>query len=261
MRALVIAATTAAVALPVPAGAQDWDVHRDERTKTVMAYAVFDAGVGITFRCQDGGYDAVIGGLPPAGDESTRPLRLVFGEPSAAPHFQNWNVAVDDTMAVSPLPAPLARRLREGGRLQIVVPAATEGGRNLRYDLMLPASAAAIDDTLTACGRPLVDPRDAMLTDLDDVGLPSGMMWTRRPRPDYPNGRKVYVRGFAVATCVTAPDGRLRDCVIETEHPRDGGFGEEVLRGARGARVGHADGSEAPFPVRRVMFRVDFRMQ
>ena len=261
MRAVVAAAVALAVAPPHAAWAQDWDVHRDARTRTVLAYTLFDAGLGITFRCQDGGYDAVIGGLPPAGDASTRPLRLIFGEPTSSPHPQSWNVAVDDTMAVSPLPAPLARRLREGGRLQIILPAAGEGGRNLRYDLTLPASAAAIDETLTACGRPLVDPRDATLADLDDAGLPGGMVWTRRPRPAYPNGRKVYVRGFAVATCVTAPDGRLRDCVVETEHPRDGGFGDEVLRGARAARVGHGDGSEAPFPARRVMFRVDFRMQ
>jgi hypothetical protein len=54
-----------------------------------------------------------------------------------------------------------------------------------------------------------------MLAELDDAGLPGGMVWTRRPRPTYPNGRKVYVRGFAVATCITAPDGQtasgLRD--------------------------------------------------
>jgi hypothetical protein len=108
MEVPVAAAAALVIALPEAVLAQDWDVHRDPRTKTVLAYTLFDSGLGITFRCQVGRYDAVIGGLPPAGDASTRPLRLVFGEPTSAPHPQTWNVAVDDTMAVSPLPSPVA---------------------------------------------------------------------------------------------------------------------------------------------------------
>ncbi|WP_298123825.1 hypothetical protein [Brevundimonas sp.] len=269
MRTAVAALLGVALALPSSVWAQDagpqdvaadWDILRDPGQKTVLAYTVFDVGLGISFRCTDGGFDAVIGGLPPAGAAETRPLTLIFADPERPPHPQIWNVAVEDTMAVSPLPAPLARRLREGGRLQIVVPGAGGEGRNLRYDLTLPVSSAAIDEALTACGWPLVDPRDAALGDLKDDGLPSGLLWARRPRPEYPMGNRVYRRGFAVATCVTAPDGRLRDCVIETEHPRDGGFGASVLSAARRARVERADGSDEPLPPARLMFRTNFIM-
>jgi len=258
--ALVLSSVLIAQPVHAQDAAPDWDLIRDERQKLIMAYTVFDVDLGITFRCVDGGYDAVIGGLPPAGDAETRPLTLIFEAREDHPHPQTWNVAVEDTMAVSPLPAPLARQLRTGGRLQIVVPGGAGEGRNLRYDLILPASSSAIDETLTACGWPLVDPRDATLAGLDDDGLPSGLRWTRRPRPSYPSENRVYERGFAVATCVTQPDGRLSDCVIETEHPRDGGFGEAVLSAARRARVGPADGSNDPLPPTRLMFRTNFRM-
>jgi hypothetical protein len=267
MRTAVAALIGVALALPssvwaqaagAPDVAADWDILRDARQKTVMAYTVFDVGLGISFRCTDGGFDAFISGLPPAGGEAeTRPFSLIFAD-ADTPHPQSWNVAVEDTMAVSPLPAPLARKLREGGRFQIVVPGAGGEGRNLRYDLTLPVSSAAIDETLTACGWPLVDPRDAALGDLADNGLPSGLRWARRPRPEYPSDNRVYMRGFAVTTCITAPDGALQDCVIETEHPRDGGFGDSVLRAARRARVERADGSNEPLPPARLVFRTSF---
>lgn len=248
------------IAHPVAAQepATDWDLVRDDRQKLVMAYTVFDVGLGITFRCLDGGFDAVIGGLPDAGGRDQRPLSLTFDD-DRAPHANLWNVAVDETMAVSPLPAPLARKMREGGRLQLRVPDGAGEGRALRYDLELPASAAAIDATLTACGKPLVDPRDAELEELDEQGLPGGIQWVRRPQPEWPSARRQYAKGFANVTCLTSPDGALRDCVIETEHPRDGGFGDEVLSSVRRARVGPVDG-EGPLPVRRMYFQVSFVM-
>ena len=236
----------------------DWDLVRDERQKVVMAYTVFDVGLGVTVRCHDGVYDAVIGGLPPAGDRQTRRLAVAFGD--GPRHEMDWNVAVEDTMAVSPLPAPLARRLREGGRMQIVVPGGAEGGRNLRYDLELPASSAAIDETLTACGRPLADPRDAELEALGVDGLFGGVKWLERPRPEYPMGMTTYTRGFATVTCLTTAEGRLRDCVTEAEHPRDAGFGEAVVRSTRRARLGPLEG-EGPVPVRRIYFRTNFYLE
>lgn len=50
--------TLLACAAALPALAQDtagdWDVHRNTRTKVVMAYSVFDNGLGIAVRCIDG---------------------------------------------------------------------------------------------------------------------------------------------------------------------------------------------------------------
>ena len=65
----------------------------------------------------------------------------------------------------------------------IVVPGGAENGRNLRYVIDLPASGAAIDETLQACGRPLVDPRDAERSALPEDGLPPEIEWARQPRP------------------------------------------------------------------------------
>lgn len=246
---------TLGAALPAMAqdAARDWDLHRDARAETVMAYTVFDNGLGIAVRCIDGGYEAFMSGLPSAGDGEIRTLDVAFGEDELSP--QSWNVGVDDTVAVSSFPAPFARKLRQGGRLQIRVPDGAGAGRPLRYDLTLPASPTSIDETLTACGRPLVDPRDAQLAALPDTGLPENLVWVRRPQVRYPSTR--YARGFAVVTCLVSPDGALRDCTVETEHPREGGFGEATLQAVRRARVRDTGGLTDLPPV-LASFRVNF---
>ena len=246
-----------AVALPALAqdAAQDWDMLRDPRKKLTIAYTLFNSGLGVATRCADGSYEALITGLPPAGEGETRELRLAFGDDEL--HAQRWNVAVDDTTAVSNLPAPFARKLREGGRLRILVPGGAGDGRNLMHDLALPASSTSIDETLTVCERPLTDPRDAELAGLPEDGLPANLTWRRRPRPGFPAPIR-YGRGFATVLCLTSPDGSLRDCSVEAEHPRDGGFGDAALRATRRARVVNIDAPAAPVPLRRVLYRTNF---
>lgn len=251
------------ILMAAPATAQqaprDWDiVCRDDVT---AAFTNFNAGIAIAVRCIDGAYEALLLGMPPAPeDEAYREIRVAFGEDEL--RSQTWDVGAENTVLVSSLPAPFARKLREGGRLQIQVPQGALDGRNLLYDLTLPASSASIDATLEACDRPLIDPRDAELADLPEDGLPEGLTWRRRPRPEYPmgggRGGSTYVRGFAVLTCLTKPDGGLRDCVVETEHPNDGGFGEAALRGARGARVANVADPDTPLPTARLMYRSRF---
>lgn len=256
---LLSVALAALLAGPVAAqdAGDDWDIVREPDQKLVMAYTAFDNGLSIGLRCADGGYEALIAGLPAvAEDEETRSLGIAFGDEEM--RTQSWNVATNPTVAIGELPAPFARKLRLGGRLQILVEGGAEDGRNLRYALDLPASASAVDETLTSCGRPLVDPRDAELMDLPESGLPLNMVWEQPPRAQYPSVLR-YTGGFAVLTCLTRADGALRDCVIETEHPRDGGFGEAALRGAARARVGTSDGSPLP-TARMMMYRTVFRM-
>jgi hypothetical protein len=245
-----------AVALPALAqsASADWDLVVDPRTRLTAAYSRFDNGVVIATRCADGGFGVLITGLPPAGDAASRTLRIAFGDDELAD--MAWNVATDDTAAVSELPAPFARRLREGGRLRILIPAGASDGRNLMYDLQLPASSASIDQTLTTCGRPVVDPRDAELAALPDQGVPLNLGWAVRPTPRYPRNR--YARGFAIATCVSNPDGTLRDCAIESEHPTDGGYGDAVLTAARRARLQNLGTPGAPVPTTRVLYKVRF---
>lgn len=256
--AIIVACAIALPALAQDAG-QDWDMLRDQRKKLTMAYTQFDNGLGIAVRCIDESYEAVITGLPPVPARSERrELRVAFGDDEL--HTQHWNVAVNDTIAVSDLPAMFARSLRGGGRLRVMVPGGAEGGRNLLYDLTLPASPTSIDETLTVCGRPLVDPRDAELAALPEAGLPPGLTWARAPAPDFPVDSP-YARGFAAVMCMVNPDGSLRDCTVESEHPQEAGFGAAALRGTRRARVHNADSPSAPVPGGRVVYRSTFIME
>ncbi|MDZ4392800.1 hypothetical protein [Cypionkella sp.] len=246
-----------AVALPALAqdAATDWDMFRDPDKKLIMAYARFDVGLSIATRCVNGSFEAVISGLPPAGRRETRSLGLAFGDDEF--YTQRWNVAVNNTLAVSELPAPFARKLREGGRLRVFVPAGAGEGRNLTYDLALPASSASIDETLMTCGRPLTDPRDAELEALPEGGLPANLNWANPPRGSFPVGGR-YARGFATIMCLSNPDGSLRDCTVEAEHPQGGGFGEAALRATRRARLGNAETSEGPVPLALILYRTNF---
>jgi hypothetical protein len=259
MKRPLAALLACAVAMPALAqdASADWDLANDQRRKLLVAYTAFDNGLGIATRCADGGFEAVITGLPPAGEASTRSLRIAFGDDDLAE--TRWTVATDDTAAVAELPAPFARDLRAGGRLRILVPNGALDGRNLMYDLTLPASSASIDQTLTTCRRPLVDPRDAELKALPEDGVPLNLTWEVRPRPSYPATR--YARGFAVVTCLTNPDGSLRDCAIESEHPRDGQFGNATLRSARRARLRNLADPDGPVPAGHVMYRTNFVME
>jgi hypothetical protein len=254
MRVMLLTALIVAVAQPAMAQqARDWDILRDPAQQMTMAYTPFDNGLGIAVRCVNRSYEALITGLPPTEYE-TRPLDVAFGD--REPREQTWNVAIESRIAVSSRPAEFARKLRDGGTLKVRVPGAAEGGRNLLYVLELPVSSAAIDETLTACDRPLVDPRDAEIQDIGRNGLPGGVEWVRRPQVRYPDTR--FARGFAVLTCLTNPDGTLRSCVVEAEHPQGGHFGEAALSGTRRARLGLTTDPDAPVPPRFISFRVNF---
>jgi hypothetical protein len=256
MKRALVTLLACAVALPAVAqdASADWDFANDQRRKLMVAYTQFTNGVGLATRCIDGGFEVVITGLPPAGDVAGRTLRTAFGDGEL--EASRWIVGIDDTVAVSELPAPFARELREGGRLRILVPEGAPDGRNLMYDLALPASSAAIDQTLTTCNRPLIDPRDAEMDALEDEGVPHNLTWATRPTPRFPNTN--YARGFAVASCVTNPDGTLRDCAIEFEHPRDGRFGQVTLDAARRARLQNLAQPGVEIPLTRVLFKTHF---
>lgn len=254
-RALVLGMTILASASGATAQTQDWDMQRSERPRGVSAYTVFTSGLGIVARCMDGRYETYIAGLPGAGDVETRELHISFGE--EAPVVTRWNVGREPSIAVSEVPAVFARKLREGGLMRVLIPNGAPDGRNLRHDLTLPVSNSAIDETLTACNRPLVDPRDAELEGLGGTGLPEGTEWVTRPPARYPEPLK-YGRGFAVIRCLANPDGSLRDCTAESEYPYDGGFGREALRAAARGRIGVKGSPGTPVPPTMVLFRVNF---
>lgn len=232
---------------------QDWDIRRDPARKSILAFTIYDSGLSVAFRCVDESLNVVIAGLPPS--RATRQtLRLTFRDAEA--HDWGWTTTTNNTVVVGDYPAPLARSFRLGGRLQVEVPQGAADGRNLRHIIDLPASNAAIEEVLTACKRPLVDSRDAELTSVTATGLPVGLDWQRPPRAEFPESR--YAGGYVVTTCIANPDGTLRDCQIEMEHPGDGQFGEAVLRAIRRSRVRNTAQPDAPVPGVRVGFRTTF---
>ena len=233
----------------------DWDIVRDRRGRAEMAHLQFSNGLAIMVQCKDRSLDVVLGGLPPPGLAiqgglyPQRPIRLTLrGEDEKV---QFWFVGSDETTAVSPLPAPFARSLREGGSLHIGVLKDGTDGPVLNYQVELPSSSSNLDEVLTTCRKPVEDPRDALLNGIDVEGP---LEWTERPYA--PMDDVTPVSGLAVISCATRPDGRLHDCEVESEHPRGttaADYGRDL---ARRWRVQMQGAPDAPVPLTRVYFSV-----
>jgi hypothetical protein len=244
----------------LPAFAQDttdadWAILRDPGHKSLIAYVPMTSGLTLAVRCVDGALDTLIAGLPPVpGGQAVRPLHIGFGD--EAPRRSNWNVTTDPTVAIADYPAAFARDLRKGGQMRVVIPGGAGDGRNLRHEILLSPSSAAIEEALTSCGVPLTDPRDALLPDIDERGLPAGISWARPPRPRYPETR--YAKGYAVVTCVANADGALNQCQVESEQPARSHFGEAALRAMPNARITSATEPAGQITPRLIAFRVNF---
>ncbi|RZJ38169.1 MAG: hypothetical protein EON87_21190 [Brevundimonas sp.] len=219
-------------------------------------------------RCQSGSFDLIIFGLPePARRGPTRELGVQVGD-DAKPVFTAWTVGEARDAAFSRLPARVARQLAKGGALQIIIPAAQDGGRRTRYLMSLEPSSVAIEQILTACGRPLVDPRvydETASTGNGQDGLPAEVDWVSRPRPEFPdavNHRMVSV-GYVVMSCLAHADGRLDQCVVESEAPAGYKMGEAILESMQRARVRltpQGEASDCPLEGRMIQFTVNFRL-
>lgn len=253
-----IVAFSSLIVMATSAAAQDqsdWETHRDDRRDLTAAFLPTTAGINLLLRCERGAYTGFISGLPQQDGEQ-RSLEVSFGDAPLRP--SRWTTGSEGTSAFSEAPAPFARKLREGGKFQLRVANGTGDGRPVRYVIDLPPSAAAIDRTLQACDRPLVDPRDAEIEAVGENGLPTVVEWVQRPRPRFP--RTNYARGFATVSCIANPQGRARDCVVETEHPFDAGFGKATLNAMDDVRLRNRLNPDAPIPPSRFVFRANYVM-
>lgn len=251
-----------AALVPQAAHAQavdDWDIDRDARARQVTASVIYSDGSGIATRCTAGSFEVLLAGLPPPPDDGdfVRTLTIGLGDDEAYP--QTWLRGESPGVAFSLLPARIARALREGGRLRIASPG-SEGSEPSVIAIDIPPSPAAINETLSACDRPIEDPRDEGRSWLVSQS-PSPLSWSRPPRPDYPD-RAIsggLVRGIAAVSCRATVEGRLEDCEVEMEHPSGFDLGREALLATRGGRLASGDGS--PIEPTIITFRVHYEME
>ncbi|MFA4898152.1 MAG: hypothetical protein WC563_01380 [Brevundimonas sp.] len=236
--------------------------------KAVLATIDFTSGLAIAARCVDGAYDVLISGLPEAPRrDMSRELGIQAGD-QEEPYTSVWTVGTQRNTAFSRIPAVVARDLAKGGKLQVIVPS-TSGGPRTRYVMDLDPSSTAIEQTLTACGRPMIDPREARAKEIDgngQDGLPDTVQWQTMPRPVFPasvNGRSP-LEGYVVLSCVLTDAGQMTECQTESEQPAGYNLWRSVERSLPRARLKLSEQAAAAglsLAGRMVRFSVTFKME
>lgn len=226
--------------------APDWLSASDQGT--VAAVLLYDTGLSVIVLCREERLETRIGGLP----ASTSNIRfLEINVPGSELRKSTWVVGADQTTALTRAPGVYARRLRQGGRLTVRVPAEGES-RAIRYELPLPEAHEPLDAVLTACGTALERAEDA------DFEPESPMMtWTVYPIPQLPP-EAVGLEARIRLSCLLEVGGALSDCSIVEESPRLHGIGRAALQAARRARVARVDDEEIT-ESRRVAFNIHIR--
>ena len=246
MRGAIVAAFIGLLATPVSAqqAGDDWDLIVDESHDMTLAVVGYSSGQTLAVRCRDDDLELLLSGLPPLEGE-TRRVEAAYSDGRVDAGY--WFSSGDGSLVFSPVPRLDARRLRQGGPLQLSVAASTDHEAPLRrYALDLPTNSANLDQVLADCGAGQPDPRD----DLVRWSIPSGAggdFWRRQPAPRYPEPAAHLGSGFVVFSCIAAGDGRLTNCRTEREsHHRRFRFGEEALKSLRDARIAPADDGGPP---------------
>lgn len=241
MRLVLAGLMTLIAAAPVLAqdSVEDWELIQGD--DLLAARVRFDNGLGVVVRCHQGGLETFISGLP-ADPEVQTPRRTIgyaFGGSALRP--STWQTGRNGSTIFADVPAAMARRFRSGGELQLQA-GAVENGPARRYVIDLPPSSSSIDQVLTACDRPILDPRDELrrdeTSDAPGETQAGGSTWRRTPLPAFPRAAlDEGVSGMVVLSCLVGDRGRLDDCVVEVERPVGQGFGEAALRATRQARL------------------------
>ena len=264
----VATTTTPAFAQEITPQSEDWTLTSAPERKAVLATIDFTSGLTIAARCVDNAYDVLITGLPEATRGSTsRELGIQAGD-QEQPYTSVWTVGTQRSMAFSRLPAVVARDLAKGGKLQVIVPG-NNGGPRTRYVMELDPSSTAIEQTLTACGRPMVDPRETRAAEVDgngQDGLPNTVQWQTMPRPTFPNPvrDRSPLEGYVVLSCVVTASGQLTECQPESEQPAGYDLWKAVERSLPRARLKLSDEASAArltLADRMVRFSVNFKVE
>jgi hypothetical protein len=255
---LISGVATPALAQEAAKRELDWVLTEIPERKAILAMADFDIGLSFATRCMDGQFDVTIHGLPEARG-MTRALRITVNDEES--YESSWIIGTQRTTAFSRVPVRFARELAKGGTLQTRVP----GERNkpaTRYVIDLPPSVSAVEQTLTSCGKSLVDLRYDTMLDENLSGLPQGLVWKNEPRFSFPSpsGPMMSTVGYVSVSCGVTPELRPTDCQIESEYPAGFNFGREVLRKVSSGQLKLTGENESLNPQATILFNVNFRM-
>lgn len=236
----------------------DWQLIEISDRKATLATADFDNGLLLATRCVDGVFETTIHGLPPASG-LTRQLQITLDDDPS--YTDQWIIAAKNTAAFSRVPVRFARKLIKGGTLQIRVPP-KDGEAATRYILDLPPSVSAVEQTLAACGKSLVDLRYETMEDEKADGLPSALEWARRPSPNFPtpSGATMSTVGFVTLSCGVNSALRPENCLIESEYPAGFNFGRSVMHAMYRSQLKLVDPSQPLKPHTTILFNINFRM-
>jgi len=240
-----------------PASAQqaddDWDLTAQPNGELTAATVDFGSNL-VAVRCRSGVLDVLFSGIPVAASVNRR-IEISLG--AINEEKQVWTSTPGGTVMSPSNPDRIARQLRAGGTLNILVEASPARGdapatTAHRYRLPIPASAAAIDRVLTACDRPLTSARD--------VVPHSGVItWRTPPRVVFPEkARRARVQeGVATLSCLVGDDGQPEACEAVAAAPAGQGFEEAAIRATANAEL---DLRRAPLePGHAIEFNVVFR--
>lgn len=210
---------------PIPAGGWDFDPGA-AGGRAAVASLTFESGAGIAVQCHRGLLNTAILGLPtPAPGEidayGTRQLTVTL---NGEPVLQNWRASEGATTAVAAIPGPLARRLKTGGVLSVTTVPGDSGAPVRRLEIPVPADPSSLDRVLEDCGAPTETAHDTV-TVVDPADL-TPEVWRRARMFDMADADR---EGRVQVSCIFAPEGRVRDCIVESESAR--GLGRRVLRG------------------------------
>lgn len=248
------AATTLCVSA-ASAQDDDWELIRDPAKSTTMAIAQYDSNLAVAVRCLGTSLDVLIQGLPASTGETRTIEHEILGlgsEPGS------WSLSANGQVAFSTAPVRHARTLMGGGSLKLTV-VNDDTQETSRFQVELPSESKGIEAVLTACQKPLSDPRFPLRSDLFLSHSTLGWEWQFRVSPQYPSPTQS-TEGQARLLCQIRANGRLHNCEIESEAPPGNGFGKAVMDAVPHGLLKATDPSQPIEAGRFISFMTRFRL-
>lgn len=223
-RSLLIAAVVLGFAGPVTAQTtDDWDVSTDPGRGLTVASVEYSSGAILRVQCHAGQLDVGISGLR-ASPSDSRPYSRTLPDGGLIQSY--WTGSSSTGTLLSAQPIRDARSFKAGGALKLAW--GTDAHPPLSIDLDLPSQSTGIDQVLTACGRPLVDPRDRRMA-VNDLMLEG-------PKLEISDKAARYGDIQVEISCVVTA-GRLAECQSDHESPTAPEVGEDTARLADGYQL------------------------